>query len=138
MPVHYPPLRLLSAGMATKEAQLLTRRRRGYWIRRARLRKGLTLAALADLLDYSEKSISTLSRWEEGVRPVPSDKLALLAHHLALPESWLVNPPETDEERLDRAVREAEELERQDAERAEPPARPIAAVPAPALRRRSA
>lgn len=138
MPVPYPPLRLLSVGMATREEQLRVRRRRGYWIHRARDRQGMTLQALAELLGYSGKSISTISRWETGDRQVPSDKLALLAHHLSLPESWLVNPPETDDERLDRAVREAEELERQDAERAQAPAQRALPAQVPAPRRRTA
>jgi transcriptional regulator with XRE-family HTH domain len=124
--------------MATKEEQLATRRRRGYWIERARLRRDLTLEAVCEALGYSAKSISTVSRWESGERPVPSDKLEPLARLLSLPPAWLINPPLTDDERLDDAVRDAEELERQDAGRAPAPARPISAVPAPSLRRRSA
>jgi transcriptional regulator with XRE-family HTH domain len=124
--------------MATKEEQLALRRRRGYWIRRARERKDLTLQAVATALGYSGNSLSTVSRWEDGSRQVPSDKLEPLGRLLSLPDSFLLRPPLTDDERLDAAVRDAEELERQDAGQAPAPARPVAAVPAPALRRRSA
>lgn len=133
-----PPLRLVSAVMATKEEQMAARRRRGYWIERARIRRGMTLDAVAVALGYSEKSTSTVSRWEDGQRPIPSDKLEVLARVLGLPPSWLVTPPETDDERLDRAVRDAEELERQDAERAQAPGRSTDDAPAPALRRLTA
>ena len=124
--------------MASPEEQLQTRRRRGYWIERARRRKGYTLEAVAAALGYSDKSISTLSRWEAGERPVPSDKLEPLARLLGLPPTYLVSPPLTDDERLDAAVRDAEELEREDSGSEPAPVRPVAAVPGPSLRRRSA
>ena len=133
-----PPLRLVSAGMATKDEQLAVRRRRGYWIERARIGQGMTLADLAARLGYRPTSTSTISRWEDGQRPVPSDKMATLAKELKLPPGWLVNPPETDDERLARAVREAEALEQQDAERAGAPARPAGGAPVRELRRRTA
>jgi transcriptional regulator with XRE-family HTH domain len=138
MSVQYPPLRLLSAVMATKEEQLATRRRRGYWIKRARERQDLTLEAVAGSLGYSPKSISTISRWEDGTRPVPSDKLEPLARLLSLPAAWLINPPLTDEERLDAAVSAAADLEREDAARAEEGRRATEPVPVRELRRRSA
>lgn len=114
MPSTYPPLRLVSAVMATPAEQLAVRKRRGYWIKRARERHGYTLQLVASRLGYSDKSISTISRWEDGERQVPSDKIEPLSRLLSLPPRFLVSPPETDDERLDQAVRDAEALERED------------------------
>ena len=100
--------------MATPAEQLAVRKRRGYWIRRARERHGYTLQFVASRLGYSDKSISTVSRWEDGLRQVPSDKIEPLSRLLSLPAKFLVSPPETDDERLDQAVRDAEALERED------------------------
>lgn len=124
--------------MASPEEQLQTRRRRGYWIKRARDRKGLTLGAVCELLGYSPKSISTISRWEDGQRPVPSDKMEPLARLLGLPPDYLVRPPLTDDERLDQAVRDAEALEQQDAAQAAAPRQQAGPAPVRELRRRSA
>lgn len=96
--------------MATPTEQLAVRRRRGYWVRRARERKGYTLQYVASSLGYSDKSISTVSRWEDGGRQVPSDKIEPLSRLLSLPPRFLVRPPLTDDERLDRAVHDAEAL----------------------------
>lgn len=95
------------------------RKRRGYWIQRARKRKQLTQQGVGSLLGYPGKSESIVSRWEAGDRPVPSDKLQALAVLLDLPADYLVNPPLTDDERLDAAVRAASELEREDWEAGE-------------------
>lgn len=100
--------------MATPAEQLAVRKRRGYWIKRARERHGYTLQFVASRLGYSDKSISTISRWEDGVRQVPSDKIEPLSRLLSLPAAFLVSPPATDDERLDEAVRDAEALERED------------------------
>jgi transcriptional regulator with XRE-family HTH domain len=105
--------------MATKEEIEAERRRRGYWIKRARERRDLTLDALAELLGYAANSGSTISLWEAGVRPVPSDKFSRLVDLLELPLGWLVKPPLTDEERLDLAIQRASELEREDWEAGE-------------------
>jgi transcriptional regulator with XRE-family HTH domain len=103
--------------MATPDEQLAVRIRRGYWIRRARERKGFTLTYVASMLGYKDKSISTLSRWESGDRQVPGDKFEPLARLLDLPAGFLVSPPLTDDERLDAAVRAASALEREDWEK---------------------
>lgn len=90
-------------------------RRRGWWIRVARERLGITIEALAAACGYTDGK-GTVSLWEKGKRPVPSGKFPTIARVLELPARYLVNPPETDEERLDRVVRDASELERLDAE----------------------
>ena len=71
--------------MATKEEQLAARKRRGYWVRRARERKGLTLKEVAAALGYSGNSLSTPSLWEAGKRQVPGDRMEPLARLLSLP-----------------------------------------------------
>lgn len=134
----YPPLRLVSAVMATEDEQQAMRRRRGYWIKRARERKGLTLQYVAVALGYSDNSLSTPSLWESGKRPVPSDKMEPLSRLLSLPPRFLVSPPLTDEELLDQAVRDAEELEREDWAAAEDTAREGGDVRVASPRRRSA
>ena len=124
--------------MASVEELQAERRRRGYWIRRARERKGMTLDGLAELMGYAAKSGSTVSLWETGQRPVPSDRMGPLAAVLQLPAHWLVNPPPTDDERLEAAVRDATELERLDSEREADRDRRAAGGPDAELRRRSA
>jgi transcriptional regulator with XRE-family HTH domain len=84
----------------TKAAELLVHRRRGWWIRVARERRGITLAALAEAMGYTEGQ-GTVSLWERGLRPVPSGKFPAIARELGLAPRFLVNPPATDEERLD-------------------------------------
>jgi transcriptional regulator with XRE-family HTH domain len=100
--------------MATVEEIEAERRRRGYWIKRARERRVLTLDALAADLGYAAKSGSTISLWEAGLRPVPSDKFSRLADLLELPVAWLVKPPLTDEERLEAAIRRGSDEEKRD------------------------
>lgn len=96
-----------STRMAESDRQAL-RRRRGYWIALARKRQRLTLDALAELVGYGTGSGSIVSRWESGDRPVPSDRFGRLADVLDLPSDYLVEPPTTDEERLeDLALRRA-------------------------------
>lgn len=124
--------------MASPEDQAAERRRRGYWIQRARKRKGFTLDYVAQMMGYSGKSLSTPSLWESGKRPVPSDKLGPLARLLDLPPDFLVSPQMTDDERLDAAVRDAEALERQDSERVSARRPQAAVVRAVGPRRRSA
>ncbi len=139
MSLRYPPLRLITAGVATREEQLAVRKRRGYWVQRARKRKGLTQQALAQLMGYTtDRPESVVSRWEKGERPIPSDKLEPLARHLSLPSNYLISPPLTDDERLDRAVREGSALERSDWDAAEERAREVVVEPVAARGRRSA
>lgn len=136
MPLKKVPGWLVSAAVATEEEIQAVRKRRGFWIQRARKRKGYTLEALAAAMGY--RSISGVSRWESGGRAVPGDKFEPLARYLSLPPGFLVNPPLTDDERLDEAVRAAEELEREDSDEEQPPALRAVAALAAAPRRRSA
>lgn len=84
----------------TRDEELRTHRRRGWWIRIAREGRGITLAALADALGYQDGQ-GTVSMWERGARPVPSGKFPAIAQLLDLPAAYLVTPPTTDEERLE-------------------------------------
>jgi len=98
------------------DERLAVRKRRGYWIRRARERQGLKEDALAVKLGYVKGSGSVIAKWESGVRAVPSDRFPAIASETGLPAAWLVDPPLTDEERLDQAVLEASAAEREDRE----------------------
>jgi transcriptional regulator with XRE-family HTH domain len=97
--------------MATDESR--THRRRGWWIRVARDRKGIKIEDLAKSLGYKDGK-GTVSLWESGARPVPSGKFPVLQELLELPDRYLVKPPETDEERLGAAIRIAADAERRD------------------------
>lgn len=97
--------------MAEKAA---TRRRRGYWVRIARKRKGWGQKELAHALGYNEGQSGNLSKWESGERPIPSDLFQPLAIALGLPADFLVNPPQTDEERLDEAIQSGIDAEQRD------------------------
>jgi len=90
------------------------RRRRGYWIRQARELRGWGQKELAAALGYESNVTGNISKWEKGTRPVPSDMFTPLARALGLPADFLVDPPETDEERLDAAIRRAGEMEQRD------------------------
>jgi len=124
--------------MATPAEQLAVRKRRGYWIKRARERKGYTLHLVASRLGYSDKSLSTISRWEDGERQVPSDKIEPLSRLLSPPPRFLVRPPLTDDERLAQAVLDAEELEREDWDAGEGGDPGAGGAPGASPRRRSA
>lgn len=113
MSVQFPSLRLVSVSMADRMA---ARRRRGYWIRLARRRKGWGQKRLAHALGYTDGQAGNLSKWESGERPIPSDLFEPLARALGLPPKFLVSPPMTDEERLDEAIQSASDAERQDLE----------------------
>lgn len=110
----YPPLRLVSVPVATREQRDAARRRRGYWVRQARKLRGWTLKELAHTLGYEGDATGNLSKWESGERPIPSDMFGPLAVALGLPSDFLVKPPLTDEERLEEAMRNAADLERED------------------------
>lgn len=121
----------------TKEDEQLVHRRRGWWIRVARERHGMTLATLAEMLGYVDGQ-GTVSLWEKGLRPVPSSKFTAIANLLGLPDRYLVRPPVTDEERLDAAVRAAGDAEREDWEAGEGRPRVAEAEPSGEPGRRSA
>jgi transcriptional regulator with XRE-family HTH domain len=116
----------------------LQQRRRGYWLARARNRKGLTLSAAAHAAGLSESSGSTVSRWEAGSRPIKVVHLERLAEAYGVRVEFFMRPQVTDDERLDLAAADAATLERQDWEAGQPPGPTDAAGPTGAPGRRSA
>lgn len=96
------------------DAEILRARRRGYWMRRAREHAGFTLAAAAHAAGLAETSGSTVSLWETGARDVKLVQLERLAEAYGVPISLFTEPAETDDERLDRVMRDASEKERRD------------------------
>ena len=130
-------LRLLSVVM-TDEQREATRRRRGHWVRTARRRRELTQKELAASLGYVGNQTGNISKWESGERRISGDMFTPLARALGLPARFLINPPLTDEERLDAAMREAGELEREGWEAGEDPSPADDDEPGDAPRRRSA
>ncbi len=103
-----------------------------------RERAGLTQDGLAELLGYAPRSGGVIARWESGERAVPSDRFPALARTLGLPPEWLVEPPITDDDRLDEIVREASVEERADWELAQAAGRVAAVGPAAAREKRPA
>lgn len=81
------------------------RRRRGYWLRVARRRAGLTLAAVAELMEYSKRSSSTIKRWEDGERDPSDVQIQRVSRVLGVPAEVFTDPDETDEERLEAKIR---------------------------------
>jgi len=103
----------LPSGAVTDE-ETLQQKRRGYWLRRARLKAGLTLAAASEAAGLSAGSGSTVSRWEEGTREIKVIHLERLARAYDVTLDWLMRPEKTDDERLDEAIRSAAAAERAD------------------------
>lgn len=128
--------RLPSGAVTDDEA--LQQKRRGYWLRRARLKAGFTLAAASEAAGLSAGSGSTVSRWEEGTREIKVIHLERLARAYDVPLDWLMRPEKTDDERLDEAIRSAAAAERADAEAGEDRAPRADDEPGAGLRRRSA
>jgi transcriptional regulator with XRE-family HTH domain len=102
--------------MPTDEELEQRRRRRAYWMRRARESRGLGQAGVAELLKMSPRSASTVGDWERLVSDPSLRQLEMMAAIYGVPLSLFVDPPETDEERLVALARAAIELERQDSE----------------------
>lgn len=124
--------------MTTEEAQR-RRRRRGYWLRLARLRADLNQNEVARRLGMSDRSGTTVLAWEQGRRDPKASVLEQLAEIYGVPPELLLKPPPTDEERLDEIVRAASALEREDWDAGEGSRGPGAgAGPAAEPRRRSA
>lgn len=90
--------------MTTEDAAAY-RRRRGHWLRVARLRAGLTLKEVAHELAYSQRSQTTIKMWEDGKRDPSDVQLRQVAKVLGIPIEVLTDPDETDEERLDEKIR---------------------------------
>lgn len=83
------------------------RTRRGYWLRASRRRAGLTLKEVAQAMGYSLRSQTTIKLWEDGRRDPSDIQLAKIAGVYGVPVELFYKPAETDEERLDRWVRDA-------------------------------
>jgi transcriptional regulator with XRE-family HTH domain len=96
----------------------LERRRRGFWLRMARERAGLSQQTVAKDLGLSSNSKSTMSAWEAGKREIPTSKLAAMARLYGVPVSRLTDPQLTAFEMIDEwlsaAVAAASALERED------------------------
>lgn len=82
------------------------KRRRGYWLRLARMHAGpdgteMNQAEVAKALNLSERSGSTISNWERGKGGGPTAvQLLALARLYRVEPAWFLDPPTTDEERL--------------------------------------
>lgn len=100
--------------MPTEEEILLIERRRAWWLRVAR--RGMNQTGVAQALGLSSKSGSTIGDWERGVSQPSLRQLAQLAALYEVPLELFVNPPKTDDERLDEIVRLAAGEERSDSE----------------------
>jgi len=96
--------RLTLAVMTTEEDQ---RRRRGYWLRLARQRSGLTLKQVAVEMGYALRSQTTIRLWELGQRDPSDIQLTRIARVYRVPVSVFSEPRHTDQEWLDQRVREA-------------------------------
>ena len=114
-----PLWRLGSVAVANDED--VHARRLGYWLRRVRERRGESLKSAAVAAGLAASSGSTVSMWEYGRRPISVRQLRRLAQFYEVPESLFMNPPATDEERLDAALADAAALERGDWGSAEDP-----------------
>jgi transcriptional regulator with XRE-family HTH domain len=135
VPFPVMPVRLGFAVMSSEE-MAQRRVRRGYWLRRARLKSGLSMQWVAEQL--GQKSASSVSLWERALRDPKTEQMVAMAHLYGLPDEFLVDPPLTDDERLDEAMNAAAALEREDAARAEAARRAAEPSPVRELRRRSA
>ena len=103
-----------SVAVPSDEELDLRRRRRGWWLRVAREGRGLSQAGVAEAIGLSKNSASTVSDWENCVSDPSVRQMEALAVMYGLPLSFLIDPIETDQERLDRVVRRASEQESQD------------------------
>lgn len=113
--------------MMTEDEVAAERRRRGYWLRLARLRADLNQNEVARQLGMSERSGTTVLAWEQGRRDPSASTLARLARLYEVPADLLLRPPKTDRERLDELALAAGALEHADWER-EQAGRPSAEV----------
>lgn len=129
-----PHLRLVE--MPTEEELELRRRRRAWWLRVARA--GMNQTGVATSIGLSEKSGSTIGDWERGVSEPSLRQLEQLAALYGVPVTLFVNPPKTDEERLDEIVQLATAEERADYVTEGERGRPAGGAPSVEPRRRSA
>jgi transcriptional regulator with XRE-family HTH domain len=96
--------------MPSEDDILLMERRRAWWLRVAR--RGMNQTGVAKALGLSEKSGSTIGDWERGVSQPSLRQLAQMAALYGVPLELFVNPPLTDDERLDEIVQLAGDAER--------------------------
>jgi transcriptional regulator with XRE-family HTH domain len=106
--------------MTTDELEA-ERRRRGYWLRRARLRANLNQADVAETLGLSKNSGSTIFAWEKGRRDPDASQMTVLARLYGVPVSVFSDPRETDDEWLDGLARDAIGLATEDEDEAVEP-----------------
>lgn len=113
-------------------------RRLGFWLRMARERAGKSQAGAAQHLNLSASSKSTVSDWENGVRPPKLNQLRRLAEYYGVPLLVFTDPDPTPEERIDEIVQLAGAAERRGAEVGREPVPEDGDEPAAELGRRSA
>ncbi len=101
--------------MPTDDEIALLERRRAWWLRVAR--RGMNQSGVAMSLGLSAKSGSTIGVWERGASQPSLRQLAQLAALYEVPLDLFVNPPMTDDERLDEIVQRAGAAERADWDR---------------------
>lgn len=103
----------LASVTVTPEEELHARRL-GYWLRRVRERRGESLKSAAIAAGLKASSGSTVSMWEHGKRPIKVSVLRRLARFYDVPDALFIDPPMTDEERLEVALADAVALEQED------------------------
>ena len=129
---------LVSVAM-TDDTLAALRWRRGRWLRLARDEAGMDQNSVAKALGMSPRSGSSIVAWEKGYRSPSLEQLQRLAELYGVPLRMLVEPPETDVERLRALAGTAIAAEQQDWDEAGDRAAPDAATgPSAPLRRRSA
>lgn len=111
------------------EGYAIVRRRRGYWLRLARERTGMTQDAVAHELGL--RTGTSLVHWERGDRDPSVAQLSALADLYGLPVDVLLKPPQTDEERLEQLARGGTALALADVAAAEAEAHDAGTPPGP-------
>lgn len=129
-------MRLRLVAMPTEEELALRKRRRAWWLRVAR--RGMSQNGVAKALGMSEKSGSTVGDWERGVGEPSIRQMELLAGLYGVPISLFIDPPLTDDERLDEIVQTAGAIEQSDWDLAQAPGPADGDGPTAAPRTRSA
>ena len=119
------PARPTVVGMTPARRDPAHARRRGYWLRLARNRAGLTLKQVAVEMGYALRSQTTIRLWEEGERDPSDVQLSKIAKVYKVPVDIFIRPRETDGDRLDVWVREAlrQGYDLETGEQHEPPAK---------------
>lgn len=92
-------MRLVSVAMTNEEA-VHERRRRGHWLRLARVEANLNQNEVARRLGLGERSGTTILAWEKGRRDPRSSHLRQLAALYGVPIEKFADPEPTDVERL--------------------------------------